>query len=120
MSASRAGRVEWLARCLGSGKLAPVERDDVAELAGAFRERRYAGGTCIFRAGETLREVHLLREGAVELGRHIGDRRVVLQMLDPGDVFGDVPVFMRTPTAFDACTSSDSIIWSIPARCCSN
>jgi hypothetical protein len=38
------GRVEWLARCLGTGKLAPVERDDVEELAGAFHERFYGGG----------------------------------------------------------------------------
>ncbi len=57
MSEAGAGRVEWLARCLGSGNLAPVERDDVSELAGAFDERRYAGGTCIFREGEILREV---------------------------------------------------------------
>jgi CRP-like cAMP-binding protein len=109
-----AGRGEWLARCLGAGKLAPVERDDVDALAGAFDERFYAGGTCIFREGEQLTEVQLVKKGAVELGRRVGDRRVVFQLLGAGDVFGDVPVFMRTPTAFDACTVADSVIWSIP------
>jgi CRP-like cAMP-binding protein len=95
---------------------ARARRTQGCRRAGAgIDERFYAGGTCIFREGERLAEVHLLRDGAVELGRRVGNRRVAFQVLGGGDVFADVPVFMRTPTAFDACTIADSVIWSIPA-----
>ncbi len=52
-------------------------------------------------AERTLRRA-ILRAGQVELSRLIGGRRVVLQILRPGDVFGDVPALLGEPEPFDA------------------
>lgn len=54
-------------------------------------EQAHAGGTFVFRERDPAARIHILRSGQVKLSRVIGGRRVVLQALRPGDVFGDVP-----------------------------
>lgn len=103
----------WLACCLGRGALAPVHADDVAVLAAELAERRYAAGTTIFRQGEVPATVHVVRHGAVELSRELNGRRVALQILHPGDVFGDVPLLVRMAEPFDAIALEDTLLLSI-------
>ncbi|HUV11873.1 MAG TPA: Crp/Fnr family transcriptional regulator [Acidimicrobiia bacterium] len=88
---------------------------DAAELAGAFTATTYAGGTCMYREGDTLAQVHLVRRGTIELTRTVANRKTTIQVLHGGDVFGDIPVLTRTQAPFDACTTEDSVILSIPA-----
>lgn len=113
MDASADRHAAWLACCLGRGALAPVAPDDAAALAAALTERRYAAGTVIFRQGEAPARVHIVRHGAVELTRSLGSRTVALQVLGPGDVFGDVPLLVRAPEPFDAVALDDSVVLSI-------
>lgn len=54
-------------------------------------EQAHAGGTFVFRERDPAARIHILRSGRVELSRVIGGRRILLQALRPGDVFGDVP-----------------------------
>lgn len=110
---STAPHAAWLACCLGRGALAPVEPGDAAALAAELEERRYAAGTAIFRQGDAPARVHILRRGLVELSRPLGRRRVALQVLHPGDAFGDVPLLVRIPEPFDAVALEDSVVLSI-------
>lgn len=71
-----------------------------------------AGGTFVFREGDESARIHVVRTGGVELGRMLGGRRVTLQVLWPGDVFGDVPAFLGAPEPFDARASEDSTLLS--------
>ena len=87
--------VNWLAGCLGPGDLAPLSCDDLEELAGHLTEEHHAAGTLIYERGDLPTRVHILRAGAVELTRDLGGRRVVVQLLRAGSVFGDVPLFLR-------------------------
>lgn len=103
----------WLACCLGRGALAPLGPEDVAALAAALGERRYAAGTTVFREGDAPTAVHIVRHGSVELSRQLGGRRVALQILRPGDVFGDVPLLTRGPEPFDAVTIGDTVLLTI-------
>ncbi len=57
--------------------------------------------------------IHVVREGCVELSRRVGNRRVTLQMLHPGDVFGDVPALLGDPEPFDARALEDTTLLSI-------
>lgn len=115
-----AGRISrvgaWLACCLSRGSRAPVGEDDIATLVAEIGEQTYAGGTFVFREGDPAARVHVLRTGRVELSRIIGGRRVMLQMLRPGDVFGDVPALLGEPEPFDARAVVDSTLLSIEAR----
>lgn len=76
-------------------------------------EQAYAGGIFVFREGDAAARIHILRSGQVELSRMIGGRRVVLQMLQPGDVFGDVTALLGEPEPFDARAVTDSTLLSL-------
>jgi CRP-like cAMP-binding protein len=107
------GRIRhWLACCLGRGDLAPLGPYEVDELAESHGEDSYAGGTFVFREGDESARVHVVRSGRLELSRSLGERRVTLQVLRPGDVFGDVPVLLGQPEPFDARAMEDSVVLS--------
>lgn len=73
----------------------------------------FAGGTFVFRQGEKAAKVHIVRTGSVELCSTLSGRRVTLQVLRPGDVFGDVPVFLGEPEPFDARAVGDCTVLSL-------
>jgi CRP/FNR family transcriptional regulator, cAMP and macrophage regulator len=105
----------WLACCLSRGRHAPLSEKDINELAGEMGEDRYAGGTYVFRRGDPAARIHVVRSGAVELSRTVGGRPVTLQLLRPGDVFGDVPAFLGDEEPFDARAMEDATVLSIEA-----
>lgn len=105
--------VTWLAGCLGRGDLAPLSCDDLEELASHLIEDRYAGGTTIYARDALPERVHILRTGTVELTRDLGGRRAVVQLLQAGSVFGDVPLFLRTGEPTEATAVDDSVVLSI-------
>ncbi len=105
--------VEWLASSLGRGNLAPLSCDDLEELASHLSEVRYAGGTRVYERDQLPDRVHILRSGAVELAREFGGRRVVVQLLRPGAVFGDIPLFLRTGEPTEARAVEDSLVLGI-------
>lgn len=107
------GRGEWIARFLGRGDLAPLGADDLAVLVEQLSETRYAAGAGIFHHGDAPTRVHVVRSGAVALCRTGAGRRVVFQVLRPGDAFGDVPVFVRMLAPFDAVAIEDTVVLSI-------
>lgn len=105
----------WLACCLSRGPRSPLGDGDVELLAEEMGAQSYAGGTFVFRQGDPAAKVHVLRSGSVELSRQVRGRRVTLQVLRPGDVFGDVPVFLGEPEPFDARALQDSSVLSLDA-----
>jgi CRP-like cAMP-binding protein len=108
---SRSGA--WLACCLSRGNKAPLNKGDVEQLANEMGEQTYAGGTFVFKRGDAAAKVHVVRSGAVELSRLVNGRRVMLQLLRPGDVFGDVPALLGDSEPFDARAVEDSAVLSI-------
>lgn len=103
----------WIACCFGRGDLAPLAAEDVALLLRELGERSYPAGATIFRTGEAPACVRIVRQGAVELSRTLRGRRVVLQILRPGDVTGDIPLFVRMPEPYDARALEDSVVLAI-------
>lgn len=105
----------WVACCLSRGRRAPLGEGDIDQLVAAFGEMRFAGGTNIFCQGDEAAQIHVVRTGTIELSRVISGRRVALQILQPGDVFGDVPAFLDEPEPFDARALEDCVILSLDA-----
>jgi CRP-like cAMP-binding protein len=105
----------WIACCLSRGAQAPLTEGDVASLSHLVEERSFAGGTYVFREGDHAAEVHIVRTGCIELSRDMTGRCVTLQILHPGDVFGDVPAFLGSPAPFDARATEDSTVLAIEA-----
>lgn len=105
----------WIALCLSRGREAPLSKSDVKLLVDEMGEASYAGGTFVFRQDEAAAKVHVVRTGIVELSREVNGRRVTLQILRPGDVFGDVPAFLGEPEVFDARALEDCTVLSLEA-----
>jgi CRP/FNR family transcriptional regulator, cAMP and macrophage regulator len=104
---------EWIADWLGSGELAPPAPDDIRELLSLLREDHYPAGSTVFRLGQAPTRVHIVRRGAIELSRNLKSGRVVIQILRPGDVLGDISLFLRMKVPWDAVALEDSLILSI-------
>jgi CRP-like cAMP-binding protein len=104
---------EWIAAWLGPGELAPFESDDIGELAALLREDHYSAGATVFRIGQVPTRVHIVRRGAIQLTRTLKGRKAVLQILQPGDVVGDISLFLRMQVPWDAVALEDSLILSI-------
>jgi CRP-like cAMP-binding protein len=105
--------VEWVAGWLGPGELTPFDSDDIRELGALLREDHYSAGATVFRIGEAPARVHIVRSGAIQLTRTLKGRKAVLQILLPGDVVGDISLFLRMQVPWDAVAVEDSLILSI-------
>lgn len=104
---------EWIAQQLGRPELAPLGQDDIDELAGLLREEHFPPGTAVFRIGEPPTRVGIVRRGAIELSRELNGRRVVLQILRPGDAVGDVGMFLRMTAPYEGIALEDTLVLTI-------
>ncbi|CAN5285678.1 HTH-type transcriptional regulator Cmr [soil metagenome] len=104
----------WIACCIGRGGLAPLEPDEVDYLARVLGQRRHTAGQTIFSKGDEAR-LHVVRSGAVELTATIRGRRLVLQVLRSGAVFGDIPLLLHQPERLDARAVTDCVVLSADA-----
>lgn len=107
---------QWIACCLGRGRLAPLGAEEIEQLAEELGERRIARGMTVFRKGDRPAKIHVVREGTIELTADVSGRRVSLQVLRPGDVFGDIPLLLRHNEHLDARAIEHSVVLSIGAE----
>lgn len=106
--------------CPGATRAGPADRGalspaELRALVARGHEHRVAGGGYLFRQGERLDHVYIIRPGLVALGRQAGTRRAVLFLLHEGDIAGDVPVLAGVPAPFDAVAVTDTAFVTIPA-----
>ncbi|HKY75472.1 MAG TPA: Crp/Fnr family transcriptional regulator [Acidimicrobiia bacterium] len=104
---------EWIGQFLGRPDLAPLDHDDIVELATLLREERYPAGTTIFRTGEAPTRVGVVRQGAIAFSRDLNGRRVVLHILRPGDALGDIGVILRMTAPHDGLALEDTLVLTV-------
>lgn len=93
----------WVARCVGRGAAAPLASHDVAALAETLRPVELAAGQPLFGAHtEAGKGVWIVRVGQVELSVGSGRDRVVVGVLRPGDVEGDIPLLLGLALPYTA------------------
>lgn len=102
----------WISQWLTPGDLAPLGAEDIRALAALLQEDHYPAGATVFEIGDAPTRINIVRSGAIELSRHLKGRRVVLQIIRPGDVFGDVSLFLRMRVPWDAVALEDTVIYS--------
>lgn len=100
----------WIARALGRAELSPFSPEDIQELASSIGVRRVSPGTRLMTQGQRVRFIGLLEGGEVELYHRARLRRVVIQILRPGDTLGDVPYFCETDAPFSARALTDVVL----------
>ncbi len=93
----------WIARCVGRGAAAPLGPEDVAALASRIAPVQFRRGERIYGDdGEGPPGVCIVRAGHVELSVATPRGRVVVGVLRPGDVDGDVPLLLGMAVPYAA------------------
>jgi len=92
----------WLARCVGRGEWAPLFDDDIDELGQRLEHVHFDPGALVFSQGKTSDAVWIFRSGRVELSRRDGRRRLIVQVVHPGDVDGDIGLILQMPLPYSA------------------
>ena len=106
---------DWVAQRVGRPELAPLDPDDIEQLDALLTEERFPAGATIFRVGEAPTRIGVVRSGAVELSCTLNGRRVVVQILRPGDVVGDIGLFLRMTSPYDGVALKDTVILTMHA-----
>ncbi len=93
-------------------RLSPAER---GRLGAVCREKRYAKGETIFRAGEPADAVCVVRQGRVHLMKFLeGGQASTTCVMTTGETFCCLPALDRKPYPVDAVAAVDSIVVRIP------
>jgi CRP/FNR family cyclic AMP-dependent transcriptional regulator len=111
-SASERARVldrTWLFHALP-----PSERE---RLLGRMPRRRYADGQMIFGRGDPGSSLMLVVEGRVRIGITARDgREVMLDVVEPGELFGELALLDGRPRSADATALGDCVVLSLERR----
>jgi CRP/FNR family transcriptional regulator, nitrogen oxide reductase regulator len=84
-------------------------------LAGVSREKRYAKGEMVFRAGEPSEAVCVVKEGRVHLMTFLESGQASTNcVMAPGEIFCCLPALDRKPYPVDAVAAVDSVVVRIP------
>jgi CRP-like cAMP-binding protein len=92
----------WVARCVGDPETAPLTEDDLTALAAYLELREFERGAPVFGRGEQPIGVWIVRSGMIELYVGSGPRKVVIQILYPGAVDGDIQLINGMPLPYAA------------------
>ena len=92
----------WIARCVGDPATTPLTESDLAALASYLQPLEFDGGAPVFRAGERPEGVWIVRSGMIELATGTGRRKIVVQLLYPGNVDGDIQLILGMPLPYSA------------------
>jgi len=91
--------------------LKPAER---AELRGMARERTFAPGQEIFKAGDAGDGVYVVKEGTIEISVPVGQSgRRVFSEVEPGDIFGEMAVIEDKPRSASAVARRGATVYFI-------
>ncbi len=116
-------RSAWVARCLGNSPASPLGEDDIDALLDVAAIETVPVNTVLFGRGDDVGDVYILERGNVALSRpsldgtgQAGTEASVLQVLHPGDVFGDIALFLGRRTAEEALVIADAEVFRISGQ----
>ena len=92
----------WIARCVGDPETTPLTEADLTALASYLQPLEFERGAPVFRGGERPVGVWIVRSGMIELSAGAGRRKIVIQMLYPGSVDGDIQLILGMALPYSA------------------
>jgi CRP-like cAMP-binding protein len=90
-------------------------RDEREELLALGQVRRYPAQSIVFFEGDAATDVVIVREGDLKISAVTEDREVVLDVVGPGDILGEVSVVDGLPRSATLTTLTASEVLRIPA-----
>ncbi|WAS93301.1 serine/threonine protein kinase [Nannocystis punicea] len=75
---------------------------------GSFAVTSVAAGELVIREGEVGEAAYIVRAGKLQVFKNVGQGRVVLRQLGPGDVFGETAILAASPRTASVVALTDS------------
>ena len=73
-------------------------------------EEKYKDGQIIFKEGSSGDWIYVIESGAVEISKKIGGEKVVMVVLKPGEVIGELGFITKTPRTATATAIGDTTV----------
>jgi CRP-like cAMP-binding protein len=108
-------RESWLLKSFGDPASAPLPDAALREFASVLREERFAPGSTVVLPGETADRVWIVRSGTIAVTSEAHGRRICLELLHGGDVFGDDAAIVDGVHQHAASAVTDSVLFAIDA-----
>jgi len=91
-----------------------LDEGDLSEIAGLQIERKFPKGAVIFEEGTLGDYMYLIQEGQVKVTKMSEDgREKILEILGPGDFFGEMSVLDREPRSASIKTTRACILLAL-------
>lgn len=88
-----------------------IGESNLAALSLRFREQRLRKGEVLFRDGDPGQELFVIREGSVVVSKPVlGRIEQVLARLGPGDFFGEMSLFDRSPRSATVQAETETVL----------
>ena len=75
-----------------------------------IEKENYKAGDVIFNEGSHGIAVHILDSGKVEISKRVQDRKIVVEILGPGDIFGEMSFIDHSPRSATAIALEDTVL----------
>jgi CRP/FNR family transcriptional regulator, cyclic AMP receptor protein len=91
-----------------------VDRPALLALTARLRERKLRKGQVLFREGDQGEEMFLVRDGSILVSKAVtGKVEQVLARFGPGDFFGEMSLFDRSPRSATIQAESDAMLLAL-------
>jgi len=91
-----------------------VDRPALLDLTARLRERRLRKGQVLFREGDQGEEMFLVRDGSILVSKAVtGKVEQVLARFGPGDFFGEMSLFDRSPRSATIQAESEATLLAL-------
>jgi CRP-like cAMP-binding protein len=95
------------------GKISPYVKSPLREFKSDEFVRQYAKGTLIFCEGEPGDELYIIQKGSVKIAKIMSNNEVVLAVLKPGDIFGEMAILESKPRTACAVAFEDCVLMTV-------
>ncbi len=95
------------------GKIKPYSK--VVFLDGSSEEftRSYPKNTMVFSESQPGQELYIIQKGSVKITKIVNDREVMLALLKPGDIFGEMSLLEDKPRSASAIAHEDAVLLAV-------
>lgn len=70
----------------------------------------FQDGETIFAEGANGDWIYVVEEGTVEISKKVDDRKIVIEILKPGDIFGEMAYIDKTPRSATATAIGKAVV----------
>lgn len=95
------------------GKIKPYAKVAYLEIPENEFTRTYPKDTMIFSEGQPGNELYILQKGQVRISKIVDDKEVMLAILKPGDIFGEMALIDNKPRTASADAYEDAVLLAV-------